>query len=40
MDSIKNPRSGVITVPDVKEIIMDDPMAKGQICINVLQKSA
>ena len=29
--SIKNPRSGTIRVPDVGEIIMDDPDAKGQI---------
>ncbi len=33
VDSIKNPKSGVIIVPDVKEIIMDDPEAKGQICV-------
>lgn len=33
VDSIKNPRSGVITVPDVKEIIMDDPDAEGRIDI-------
>jgi len=33
VDSIKNPKSGVITVPDIKEMIMDDPAAKGQICI-------
>ncbi len=33
VDSIKNPRSGVITVPAVKEIIMDDPEAKGEIRI-------
>ena len=31
--SIKNPRSGVITVKEVGEIIMDDPDAKGQITI-------
>lgn len=31
VESIKNPRSGVITVPEVKEIIMDDPEAKGEI---------
>ncbi len=29
--SIKNPRAGKITVPEVKEIIMDDPEAKGEI---------
>ncbi len=34
VDSIKNPRSGVITVPAVKEVIMDDPEAKGEICIS------
>ena len=33
VESIKNPRSGVIQVPDVTEIIMDDPEAKGQILI-------
>lgn len=33
VESIKNPRSGVIQVPDVTEIIMDDPEAKGQIII-------
>ena len=33
VDSIKNPGSGMITVPDVKEIIMDDPEAKGRICM-------
>lgn len=31
VDSIKNPGSGVITVPAVKEIIMDDPEARGEI---------
>lgn len=31
--SIKNPRSGRITVPGVDEIIMDDEHAKGQIII-------
>lgn len=29
--SIKNPRAGVITVPEVGEIIMDDPDARGEI---------
>ena len=29
--SIKNPKSGVITVPEVSEIIMDDPEAQGEI---------
>jgi len=33
VDSIKNPRSGVIKVAGVKEIIMDDPLAQGQIVI-------
>ena len=33
VDSIKNPKSGVIKVPSVAEIIMDDPEAKGQILI-------
>ena len=37
--SIKNPRAGVITVPEVSEIIMDDPEAKGEIKIRVLVKS-
>ncbi|MCR5760416.1 MAG: DUF3737 family protein [Sphaerochaetaceae bacterium] len=31
VDSIKNPRSGVIKVAGVKEIIMDDPLAQGKI---------
>ena len=29
--SIKNPRSGLITVPSVGEIVMDDTEAKGEI---------
>ena len=33
VDSIKNPKSGVIRVPNVAEIIMDNPEAKGQILI-------
>lgn len=33
VDSIKNPRSGVIKVAGVKEIIMDDPLAKGKIVV-------
>ena len=33
VDSIKNPRSGVIRVPGVREIIMDDPLAKGRIIV-------
>lgn len=31
VDSIKNPRSGHISVPAVGEIIMDDPQARGEI---------
>lgn len=31
VDSIKNPKSGTIKVSSVKEIIMDDPDAKGEI---------
>ena len=31
--SIKNPRSGTITVPEVGEVIMDDPCAKGRIIV-------
>jgi hypothetical protein len=31
VDSIKNPRSGKIHVPFVGEIIMDDPLAKGEV---------
>lgn len=31
VDSIKNPRSGVIKVAGVREIIMDDPLARGQV---------
>ncbi|MCR5421228.1 MAG: DUF3737 family protein [Lachnospiraceae bacterium] len=31
VDSIKNPKSGIIKVLSVGEIIMDDPEAKGQI---------
>ncbi len=33
VDSIKNPKSGTIKVPSVKEIIMDDPKAKGEIIV-------
>ena len=33
VDSIRNPRNGRSTVPGVKELIMDDPDAKGQIII-------
>ena len=31
VDSIKNPRSGRITLPEAGRIIMDDPEARGQI---------
>ena len=31
--SIKNPTSGIIRVPAVKEIILDDPKAKGRIVV-------
>lgn len=34
VDSIKNPKSGVIHVPGVKEVIMDDPNAKGEVISN------
>ena len=34
--SIKNPKSGEISVPEVSEIIMDDPEAKGKINISLL----
>jgi len=34
VDSIKNPRKGTIKVAGVKEIIMDDAQAKGQIIVN------
>lgn len=33
VDSIKNPRSGRITVPDVGSLILDDANAKGEILI-------
>ena len=33
VDSIKNPKSGIIKVPGVKEIIMDDPAAQGHIIL-------
>ena len=29
--SIKNPKSGIITLPYVQEIVLDDPEARGQI---------
>ena len=31
--SIKTPRKGIIRVPSVGTIIMDDPLAEGQILI-------
>ena len=31
--SIKNPRKGTITVPSVGDIIMDDPLAAGQVIV-------
>ena len=34
VDSIKNPKNGVIHVPGVKEVIMDDPNAKGEVISN------
>ena len=33
VDSIKNPRSGRIQVPEVGEMIMDDEKAEGQVII-------
>jgi len=32
--SVKNPRSGTITLPAVGEVIMDDPAANGKILIS------
>ena len=40
VDSIKNPLSGRIIVPDVGEIILDDPKAKGEIAIARQNKTA
>ncbi len=34
VDSIKNPRAGKIQVPELLELIMDDPDAKGQVLIS------
>ena len=31
--SIKNPRSGSVSVPSVSEIIMDDPAAEGKVIV-------
>ena len=39
VDSIKNPLSGRITVPDVGEIILDDPKVKGEIVIDGQKKN-
>lgn len=39
VDSIKNPRSGTIRVPDVKEVIMDDEEARGQIVTAACSKA-
>ncbi len=33
IDSIKNPLSGQIQVPELGELIMDDPNAKGQVLV-------
>ena len=33
VDSVKNPKSGLIRVPEVGEIIMDDPEAKGEVIV-------
>ena len=33
VDSIKNPRSGKIVAEAVGELIMDDPLAKGEVLI-------
>ena len=33
VDSIKNPRSGRIEVPELGELIMDDAEAKGEVLI-------
>ncbi len=35
VDSIKNPLSGQIQVPELGELIMDDPDAKGQVLIGM-----
>ncbi len=38
VDSIKNPLSGQIQVPELGKLIMDDPDAKGQVLV-IGQKS-
>lgn len=40
VDSIKNPLSGQIQVPELGELIMDDPDAKGQVLIGGSKKEA
>ena len=38
VDSIKNPLSGQICVPELGELIMDDPNARGQVLIGAREK--
>ena len=38
VDSIKNPLSGCIRVPEVGEIILDDENAKGEILVGNLSR--
>lgn len=38
VDSIKNPLSGQICVPELGELIMDDPSARGQVLIGTREK--
>ena len=33
VDSVKNPKSGLIRIPEIGEIIMDDPEAKGEVIV-------
>lgn len=40
VDSIKNPLSGHIQVPELGELIMDDPYAKGQVQIGTQKSNA
>lgn len=37
--SIKNPHSGRIVVPEVGEMIMDDPEAKGEVVLENVKKN-
>lgn len=37
VDSVKNPRAGTIRLPEVGEIVMDDPMAKGVVEITAVR---